>query len=236
MDELAAVADDDFCYLTTLGRVSGRPHEIEIWFALDGRTLYLLSGGGDRSDWVRNLRADPSVAVRLRDTTYPAMARIVEAGEESERGRRLVFDKYQPRYSGSLERWRRESLLVALDVRLSIPVVRFSLVTVFVEDPTPLRDWYTGTLGLTVSSETARFVQLADDTGRPCVAFHVGRPVVHAEHVQLHFEVDDVDAEYERLRAAGVAFHEPPADKPWGWRVAALRDPAGHTVELVRPI
>jgi len=118
MDELAAAAaDDDFCYLTTRGRVSGRPHEIEIWFALDGGTLYLLSGGGDRSDWVRNLRADPSVTVRLRDTTYTVTARVVEAGQESERGRGLVFGKYQPRYSGSLERWRRESLLVALDVR-----------------------------------------------------------------------------------------------------------------------
>lgn len=114
--------------------------------------------------------------------------------------------------------------------------MRFSLVTVFVEDPTVLRDWYTGRLGLKVSSETARFVQLADETGRPCVAFHVGRPIGNAGHVQLHFEVDDVDAEYERLRAAGVAFDEPPEDKPWGWRVAAMRDPAGHTVEVVHAI
>jgi len=116
MDELTAVGEDDFCYLTTRGRVSGRPHEIEIWFAVNGGTLYLLSGGGDRSDWVRNLGADSSVTVRLRDTTYPATARIVDAGEESDRARTLVFDKYQPRYSGSLERWQRESLLVALDV------------------------------------------------------------------------------------------------------------------------
>jgi len=116
MDELPAATDDDFCYLTTRGRVSGRPHEIEIWFALDRHTLYLLSGGGDRSDWVRNLLAEPAVTVRLRDTTYAAMARVVEAGDESERGRSLVFEKYQPRYTGSLERWRRESLLVAIDV------------------------------------------------------------------------------------------------------------------------
>jgi len=116
MDELAAATDDDFCYLTTRGRVSGRPHEIEIWFALDGRTLYLLSGGGDRSDWVRNLLAEPAVTVRLRETTYSARARVVDAGDESERGRGLVFEKHQPGYTGSLERWRRESLLVAIDV------------------------------------------------------------------------------------------------------------------------
>ena len=117
MSGLVEAADDDFCYLTTRGRVSGRPHKIEIWFALGGRTLYLLSGGGDSSDWVRYLRADPSITVRLRDTTYDATARVVERCDESERGRRLVFDKYQPRYTGSLDRWRRESLLVAIDVR-----------------------------------------------------------------------------------------------------------------------
>jgi deazaflavin-dependent oxidoreductase (nitroreductase family) len=116
MDDAPVAVDDDFCYLTTRGRRTGRPHEIEIWFALDERTLYLLSGGGEKSDWVRNLLADPAVAVRLRDRTYDAVARVVDDGEESARGRTLVFDKYQPRYGGSLERWRRESLLVAVDV------------------------------------------------------------------------------------------------------------------------
>jgi deazaflavin-dependent oxidoreductase (nitroreductase family) len=115
-DELSAAGDDDFCYLTTRGRRTGRPHEIEIWFALAGHTLYLLSGGGDRSDWVRNLRAEPAVTMRLRDTTYAATARVVDDAEESDRGRDLVFEKYQPRYSGRLERWRRESLLIAIDV------------------------------------------------------------------------------------------------------------------------
>jgi catechol 2,3-dioxygenase-like lactoylglutathione lyase family enzyme len=114
--------------------------------------------------------------------------------------------------------------------------VRFSLVTVFVEDPGRLRDWYTGKLGLTVSSETPRFVQLADASGRPCVAFHVGEPIGHPGQIQLHFEVDDVDAEYERLRGDGLTFDEGPTDKPWGWRVASVRDPAGHTVELVTPL
>jgi deazaflavin-dependent oxidoreductase (nitroreductase family) len=116
IDELSAAGDDDFCYLTTRGRRTGRPHEIEIWFALDEGMLYLLSGGGDRSDWVRNLRADPAVTVRLRDTTYEATARVVDDTAESQRGRDLVFEKYQPRYRGSLESWRRESLLIAIDV------------------------------------------------------------------------------------------------------------------------
>jgi deazaflavin-dependent oxidoreductase (nitroreductase family) len=117
MDLPPGVADDAFCYLTTRGRVSGAPHEIEIWFALDGWTLYLMSGGGDASDWARNLRADPAVTVRLRDVRYDATARVVERGTvEDALARRLVYEKYEPGYSGSLESWRERSLPVAVDL------------------------------------------------------------------------------------------------------------------------
>jgi deazaflavin-dependent oxidoreductase (nitroreductase family) len=109
--------DDDFCYLTTRGRVSGRPHEIEIWFARDGATLYLMAGAGDRSDWVRNLVAEPAVTVRVRGVTFAAFARVLEAGtDEDALARRIVTDKFRPRYHGSLDDWRVRSLPVALDV------------------------------------------------------------------------------------------------------------------------
>jgi deazaflavin-dependent oxidoreductase (nitroreductase family) len=117
MDDLG---DHSFCYLTTIGRVSDRPHTIEIWYALDGRTLYLLSGGGDRSDWVRNLRRHPEVTVRLgrRDAAeLPGHARVVEKGsDEDELARRLVTGKYQPTYGGDLSSWRRSALPVAVDL------------------------------------------------------------------------------------------------------------------------
>ena len=117
MDDQAAAP---FCYLTTTGRVSGRPHTIEIWFALQGRTLYLLSGGGDRSDWVRNLLARPEVTVRIGRRDAPALAaraRVVDPGsDEDDRARRLVTGKYQPGYGGDLSSWRRSSLPVAVDL------------------------------------------------------------------------------------------------------------------------
>ena len=112
--------DAPFCYLTTTGRRSGRAHTIEIWFARSGDTLYLLSGGGDRSDWVRNLRRDPAVTVRLgrRDAAALAgRARVVEAAsDEDELARRLVAGKYQPTYGGDLSGWRRSALPVAVDL------------------------------------------------------------------------------------------------------------------------
>lgn len=117
MDDLRAVADDDFCYLTTRGRRTGAAHEIEIWFALEESTIYMLAGGRDRSDWVRNITAEPTVSVRLREQTYAATARVLsDDGAESELARRVVFEKYQPRYSGSLENWRHDALPVAIDL------------------------------------------------------------------------------------------------------------------------
>lgn len=111
-------AGADFCYLTTRGRVSGRPHEIEIWFARDERTMYLLSGGGDRSDWVRNVQAEPAVTVRVGAVTSPARARVVEAGTaEDGHARRVVFEKYQGRSGGDLRHWRDTALPVAVDLQ-----------------------------------------------------------------------------------------------------------------------
>ena len=117
---LDAARDDDFCYLTTRGRITGGAHEVEIWFALEGATIFMLSGGGDGSDWVRNLIADPAVTVRLRDRTYDATARVVVCNSDDDaRARRLVFEKYQPRYDGDLTSWRERALPVALDLAQS---------------------------------------------------------------------------------------------------------------------
>ena len=44
-----SLADEQFCYLTTTGRVSGEPREIEIWFALEATTLYMLAGGREKA-------------------------------------------------------------------------------------------------------------------------------------------------------------------------------------------
>ncbi len=96
-------AAKQFCYLTTTGRTTGRPHQIEVWFAFApddagdaGSLLYMLAGGGERSDWVKNLRRDPAVNIRLDGETYPAIARPVAPGTaEDGLARRLLCAKYQ---------------------------------------------------------------------------------------------------------------------------------------------
>jgi len=111
------LAGEQYCYLTTRGRRTGRAHRIEIWFALDGASLYVLSGGRERSDWVENLRATAEVAVELGGRRFAGRARIVEGGAEEERARALVHDKYAQGYGGDLAGWRRTALPVAVDLR-----------------------------------------------------------------------------------------------------------------------
>jgi deazaflavin-dependent oxidoreductase (nitroreductase family) len=110
------MAADDYCYLTTTGRRSGRPHRIEIWYAVDGETLFLLAGGGMTSDWVQNLVAEPAATVEIRSETRSARGRVIDDPAEAERARSLVFEKYAPRYEGDLTDWRARALPVALDL------------------------------------------------------------------------------------------------------------------------
>ena len=115
MPDLRTLAGESFCYLTTTGRVTGGPHEIEMWFSLvpETRTLYMLSGGGDHSDWVKNLRRDPEVTVRIAGERFDARAREVRDAEEDELARRLLVEKYESS-PGSLGNWRRRALPVAV--------------------------------------------------------------------------------------------------------------------------
>ena len=106
-----------FCYLTTRGRRTGRPHTIEIWFVVVGASAYLMAGGRDRADWVRNLVSDPEVTLRVGEESWPARGRVVEEGTaEDAEARRLMVAKYSTPGTGGLDSWGRSALVVAIDV------------------------------------------------------------------------------------------------------------------------
>ena len=77
----------------------------------------MLSGGRDRSDWVRNLIREPRVTVRIGAETFNGQARIVDDTGEDARARRLLVDKYSRSYSGDLSGWGRDALPVAVDLQ-----------------------------------------------------------------------------------------------------------------------
>lgn len=111
-----------YIYVTTTGRRTGRPHTIEIWYGEQGGSLYLLAGGRDRADWVRNLRANPRVQVRRGGITREALARVVEDPAEEALARRLLAAKYQGWRAGRpMSEWAQTALPVAIDVPAAGP-------------------------------------------------------------------------------------------------------------------
>ncbi|WIG58242.1 MAG: hypothetical protein OJF49_000987 [Ktedonobacterales bacterium] len=110
---LAQWASEPYAYLTTIGRRTGQPHRIEIWFATQDGRVYLLAGGRERSDWVRNLQANAHVMVELGNETHVGVACVLQPGTaEDQRARALLVHKY--RKGDNLDEWGRTALPVVI--------------------------------------------------------------------------------------------------------------------------
>ncbi len=114
---LAAVAGEEDAFLTTRGRTSGESHEVAVYFAALGATLYFLAGGGAEAEWVRNTVANPAVTLRIGGRTFRGTARVLAPGEEEAQARRLLAAKYERWVAGKpMSSWARIALPVAMDV------------------------------------------------------------------------------------------------------------------------
>jgi len=51
----------------------------------------------------------------------------------------------------------------------------------------------------------------------------------------VHFHADDLDASFEKVRAAGAEVVQEPTDQPWGTRDFAVRDPSGNLLRIDQP-
>lgn len=107
----------DVCQLVTTGQGTERLHRIEIWFAHRGDTVYVLSGSGTASDWVRNLVQTPEVTLQVGHKELRGRGRIVREPAEDRLARDLLYRKYNPRYPKELEDWRNTALPVAVDLK-----------------------------------------------------------------------------------------------------------------------
>jgi deazaflavin-dependent oxidoreductase (nitroreductase family) len=75
-------ADQQYLYLTTTGRRTGLPREIEIWFTERQGRFYIIAEHRDRANWVRNIRANPHVHIRVGELQVSATARFVDDNVE----------------------------------------------------------------------------------------------------------------------------------------------------------
>ena len=120
---------------------------------------------------------------------------------------------------------------------------------VLVHDPDLALAFYRDALGLEVRDDVARehfrwiTVGAASQpdvaiiltnylNGSPADADALAALVAKGALNGVHFHTDDLDATFERLRAAGAEIVQEPADQPWGARDGAVRDPSGNLVRI----
>lgn len=103
------------------------------------------------------------------------------------------------------------------------------------------RDFYRDTLGFTLVFENDSYIEmLAKGSTTMGVSFVTpelsGGEKFTGEGIILSFEVADVDAEFVRLKAAGVRILEELRDKAWGERSFVINDPNGVHVYIYKSI
>lgn len=89
-------ADRVVCRLLTRGRVTGRLHDVEMWFGATSARIYLISGNGPGADWYRNAVSVGAAAVSWGDGAWGATAYdVVEPAE-----RRSVGEVMRSKHGG----------------------------------------------------------------------------------------------------------------------------------------
>ncbi len=117
LQALAEVAGADVCDLLTMGRSSGSPHTVELWFAADAGRIAFLAGGRERADWVRNLRALGEAEVTIDRHRFSGRVDWAEGTDREALVRRALAAKYQGWTEGRpLSGWARGALAVEIVV------------------------------------------------------------------------------------------------------------------------
>jgi len=120
MNWLVEHADLDCCDIVTIGRRTGKPHVIEIWFGVMDGAIYLISGNGPTADWYLNMLADPAVTIRLGGREFTGRASAVTDLDERRRCGDLMGAKYvwegDPDIGLTYQAWCYKVPAVAIDV------------------------------------------------------------------------------------------------------------------------
>jgi deazaflavin-dependent oxidoreductase (nitroreductase family) len=80
-----------FALLETTGRRTGRPRHTPVGNGLVGDTFWLVAAHGDQADYVRNLRAEPRVRVKIAGRWRTGTAVVLPTDDTRARSRTLLY-------------------------------------------------------------------------------------------------------------------------------------------------
>jgi catechol 2,3-dioxygenase-like lactoylglutathione lyase family enzyme len=123
---------------------------------------------------------------------------------------------------------------------------------VVVDDPERALAFYRDVLGLELRNDVAnagsRWITVGSPSqpgvaivltnylnGSPADRDAVAALVAKGALNGVNFHTDNVDATFERVRAAGAEIVQEPTDQFWGTRDFAVRDPSGNLVRIDQP-
>jgi deazaflavin-dependent oxidoreductase (nitroreductase family) len=90
---LAKVAHRYTVRLTHYGRKTGMPHQVTIWFLVDGTTVYLVTMDMERH-WTRNVQARPEVRLEIGEEKFAGEVGLVSEAAEIARVVEMMKKKY----------------------------------------------------------------------------------------------------------------------------------------------
>jgi deazaflavin-dependent oxidoreductase (nitroreductase family) len=100
--------------ISVIGRKSGRRISIPVWFVLEGDELHLLPVAGSKTQWYRNVLANPSMGIAARDAEGEFQASPVTGAKAV----KSVVEKFREKYGAGDVKKYYSGFDVAVLVRL----------------------------------------------------------------------------------------------------------------------
>lgn len=116
LNGLKCVASEKLIHLTTIGRKSGNPHVVELWFGVDDGKVY-LSHEGRETDWMKNIKKNEKVEFEIGGKKFRGRARYLKDDEdEAWTAKVALYEKYYGKSSREvIEDWFSLSKLLLVD-------------------------------------------------------------------------------------------------------------------------
>ena len=115
-------------------------------------------------------------------------------------------------------------------------MLEFNHAMIYTADVRRALEFYRDHLGFEAIEVHPDYARLKSASGASTIALHAlekGATFDGAqERTRLYFEAESLDQFCAALAAKGVVIEQMPADMPWGWRHAYLRDPDGRQISL----
>ena len=105
-------------------------------------------------------------------------------------------------------------------------------VTIYTDKPLETAEFFQK-LGLSLIVDSLpRYARLECPDGDSTLSIQEAEDIQVTNNIVVYFDCDDLDSTVDALKSKGLTFDEDPADRPWLWRQAYLRDPNGNKICL----